>query len=54
MATQLLSIFQIALSRVKWSGATVMEPIAPLGKPEAKRTRKRAAFAALKIYAEAV
>ena len=54
MATQLLLIFQIALSRMKWSDATAMESIAPLKKPEAKQARKRAAFAALKIYADAV
>jgi hypothetical protein len=54
MATQLLLIFQIALSRMKWLDATAMESIAPLEKPEAKQARKRAAFAALKIYANAV
>ena len=54
MATQLLLIFQIALSRMKWSDAMAMKSIVPLEKPEAKQARKRAAFAALKIYANAV
>jgi hypothetical protein len=54
MATQLLLILQIALSRMKWLDATAMESIAPLEKPEAKQARKRAAFAAQKIYADAV
>ena len=54
MATQLLPSFQIALSRVKWSDATAMESIVPLEKSEAKRARKRAAFVARKIYADAV
>jgi hypothetical protein len=53
MATQLLPIFQIALSRMKWPDAIAMESIAPLNKPEAKQVRKRAAFATLKIYANA-
>ena len=54
MATQLLLIFQIALSRMKRPDAIAMESIAPLDKPEAKQAQKRAAFAALKIYANAV
>jgi hypothetical protein len=54
MATQLLLIFQIALSRVKQSDAIAMKSIAPLNKPEAKQAQERAAFAALKIYASAV
>jgi hypothetical protein len=54
MATQLLLIFQIALSRMKQSDAIAMESIVPLEEPEAKQARKRAAFAALKIYADAV
>ena len=54
MATQLLLIFQIALSRMKRPDAIAMESIVLLKKPEAKQARKRAAFAALKIYANAV
>jgi hypothetical protein len=54
MATQLLLIFQIALSRMKRSDAIAMESIVPLEEPEANQAKKRAAFAALKIYADAV
>jgi hypothetical protein len=54
MVTQLLPSFQIALSRMKWSDATAMESIAPLEKSEAKQAQKRAAFAARKVYADAV
>jgi hypothetical protein len=37
-----------------WSDATAIKSIVPLEKPEAKPARKRAAFAAQKIYADAV
>jgi hypothetical protein len=39
---------------MKWADAIAMESIVPLKKPEAKQARKRAAFAAPKIYADAV
>ena len=54
MVTQLLPSFQIALSRMKWSDATAMESIVPLEIPEAKQTRRRAAFATRKTYAGTV
>jgi hypothetical protein len=54
LPTQLLPIFQIAPSMMKWSDAAAMKSIVPLEKPEAKQARKRAAFAAQKIYADAV
>ena len=52
MATRMRLSFQVALSMIKWSDATVMESIAPLEKPEAKQARERAAFAVRKVYAD--